>query len=144
MPLYEADCYIGIWWTPFLLAWVTFQWVSLGRTVQPGNTAASDWNGSTYTMWYIFFYLHLQMVLVILCMKLIRRKITMKCLLWVSGWCELWEWLEITGSSNHWGPRKIRQNERNKRWCTVLERAFWLWSFKTMCVKMSCTSGIKV
>lgn len=50
MPLYEADCHIAIWWTPILLAWVTFQWVSLGRKVQLGNIAASDWNGSTFTM----------------------------------------------------------------------------------------------
>lgn len=42
MPLYEADCHIAIWWTPILLTWVTFQWVSLGKKVQLGNTVTSD------------------------------------------------------------------------------------------------------
>lgn len=64
MPLYEADCHIAIWWTPILLAWVTFQWVSLGRKVQLGNSEASDWNGSTFTTGFfsfILFFLHTQM-----------------------------------------------------------------------------------
>lgn len=116
MPLYEADCHIAIWWTPILLAWVTFQWVSLGRKVHLGNTAASDWNGSTFTMWCFGFFLFFfpcspsfANVLVMHCMKVISTKITMRCLLWVSGRYELWEWLAITASSNNQGPRKIRQ-----------------------------------